>query len=92
MVQGEQVVPGVSRRALADMITDAAGAIEALRREVNALKRPYEDMQAQRDSARRTITRLDGAITHHQKADRFKEDHDDALYAARERIMREYGS
>lgn len=31
--------------------------------------------------------RLEQAVTHHQRADRFKEDHDDALYASRDRIL-----
>jgi len=43
----------------------------------------------QRDRWIRLFNRLEAAISHHQQADRFKDDHDEALYAARERILRD---
>ncbi len=43
----------------------------------------------ERDRWIRLFNRLDAAITHHQQADRFKDDHDEALYAARDRVIRE---
>lgn len=47
--------------------------------------------QEQRDEWIRLFNRLDAAISHHEKADRFKDDHDEALYKARQRILRDAG-
>lgn len=45
--------------------------------------------ESERDRYKRLFNRLDAAISHHEKADRFKDDHDDALYKARDRIVRD---
>ncbi len=48
--------------------------------------------ERERDRWVRLFNRLDAAVTHHQKATReqgFTEVHDDALYAARARILRD---
>lgn len=53
-------------------------ACKALERVTSALDRQI-----------RLFNRLDAAVTHHEQADRFKEDHDEALYAARARILKD---
>lgn len=50
------------------------------------------DPTAQRDHWIRMFNRLDAAISHHAKTDRFKDDHDEALYAARDRILKDASS
>jgi hypothetical protein len=47
------------------------------------------ELRAERDHWIRQFNRLDAAITHHRAADRFKDDHDDALYAARDRVLKD---
>lgn len=44
----------------------------------------------ERDRVRRLFNRLEAAISHHAKATvDFREVHDDALYAARDRVLRD---
>lgn len=42
-----------------------------------------------RDHWIRAFNRLEAAISHHKKADRFQDDNDLALYAARDRVLRD---
>jgi hypothetical protein len=43
----------------------------------------------QRDRWIRLFNRLQGAVQRHRDADRFKDDHDEALYAAMDRVLRD---
>lgn len=45
-------------------------------------------LRADRDRYVRLFNRLDAAISHHKAAERFPDDHDEALWAARDRILR----
>lgn len=47
------------------------------------------ELQADRDRWVRLFNRLQGAVQHHRNADRFKEDHDEALYTAMDRVLRD---
>lgn len=40
----------------------------------------------ERDAWIRKYTRLEGAVNAHEKADRFKDDHDQALYRVRDKL------
>lgn len=42
-----------------------------------------------RDAWVRHFNRLQAAVQHHRDADRFKDDHDEALYAAMDRVLRD---
>lgn len=56
-------------------------------RHIEAMARmQLERAREQRDAAIRKYTRLEGAVNAHQKADRFKDDHDEALYAVRDKL------
>lgn len=47
---------------------------------------------AQRDHWIRLFNRLEGAVAHHRKATKdFREVHDEALYAAHDRVLRDAG-
>jgi 1,2-phenylacetyl-CoA epoxidase PaaB subunit len=51
----------------------------------------YQRAEAERDRWVRLFNRLEAAVSHHKKASarRFVDDHDEALYAARDRICRD---
>lgn len=53
---------------------------------------PRRILTHERDHWIRLFNRLDSAINHHQKATSFKDDCDEALYAARDRILRDAGN
>lgn len=52
---------------------------------------PMEDLRADRDRWIRLFNRLQGAVSHHRNADRFKDDHDEALYKAMDAVLRDAG-
>jgi predicted HAD superfamily Cof-like phosphohydrolase len=56
---------------------------------------PYGDIHlvsaSERDRWIRLFNRLDAAISHHERDDRFRDDHDEALYAARRRVLKDAG-
>lgn len=62
------------------------------RHEPREVRWPWPDEAhavAERDHWIRLFNRLEAAVSHHRKADRFKDDHDEALYAARARILKD---
>ena len=51
-----------------------------------------QELQQQRDAWVRAFNRLDAAVSHHKRAsDRFATDADEALYAARDWIVKSLG-
>lgn len=58
--------------------------------ESDLLARRAERYRSQRDEARRLFNRMDAAISHHRReAERlFVDVHDEALYTARDRVLR----
>lgn len=49
----------------------------------------YIAVRDERDHWIRLFNRLDAAISHHRKSPHFKDRHDEALYAAADRILRD---
>ncbi len=50
---------------------------------------PLREAREERDRYIRLFNRLEAAISHHEKADRFQDDNDLALYAARDKILKD---
>lgn len=50
-----------------------------------------DPVRAERDAIRRLFNRLEAAVSHHRAATgEFRSGHDEALYVARDKVLRDY--
>lgn len=56
------------------------------------MARKYTEVAVERDAIRRLFNRLEAAVTHHHNATEggFRDDHDTALYKARDKVLADY--